>query len=217
MTHDVDVATQDKGHRSTIDLAGALGREGFTARPGGAGDEVPPLTHYVRGPLEVELIVPDLPRRRSRGATVSVLGASAQRVPDLAPLLVDPVELEVPGVGRVRVPNPAAYVLQKALTLTDRRSLAKKGKDALYVHDALQLFTSAGRLQPVVVAQAKRVLETLSKGQTKRLLVNVARLGDARSDFVREASLQAAGRPGVHTPEAVALANRLGFVDLFAG
>ena len=215
LTSDVDVATQDKGHRSNVDLADTLEREGF--KPSLAGEDVPPLTHYVLGASEVELIVPDLPRRKHTGATVFVLGASAQKVADLEPLLVEPIELTVPKVGVVRVPNPAAYIIQKALTLTNRRSIAKKGKDALYVHDALQLFTKDARIQPEVVAQARRILATLGKSQKRRLTENVAKLSDGRTDFVAEASRQASGRPGVHSPEAIALANRLGFRELLAG
>lgn len=96
-----------------------------------AGDDRPPLTHYSPGAAEIELIVPDLPRRHASGATVEILGASAQKVADLQPLLVEPIDLEVEGIGLVRLPNPGAYLLQKMITLGARRTLEKKGKDAL--------------------------------------------------------------------------------------
>lgn len=214
LTGDVDVASHDKGLRSGVDVGEALQRAGFAPRLD--GDDVPPLTHYVRGGLEIELIVPDVPRRKATGATVSVLGASAQKVADLEPLLVEPIELEVPNVGQVRVPNPGAYILQKALTLSARRNVGKKGKDALYVHDALQLFTKDAHLQPEVIAMAKRVHDTLTKKQQKRLEENIEKLSDPGTDFVAEAARQAAGRPGTHTAEAIALANRLGFRELLA-
>jgi hypothetical protein len=136
-------------------------------------------------------------------------------VKDLEPLLVEPTELEVPNVGRVRVPNPAGYIIQKVLTLTNRRSLEKKGKDALYAHDALLLFTHDGRIHPEVVALAARVLATLTRKQKTKLLETAAKLGDARTDFVAESARQAEGRPGLHTAEAFALANRLGLKELF--
>ncbi len=211
LTSDTDVATVDQGHRGH-DLALAFETEGFTAAL--EGDDKPPRTHYQRGNAEIELIVPDTPRRNSTGATVKILGASAQKVKDLEPLLVEPTELEVPDVGRVRVPNPAAYIIQKVLTLTNRRSPLKKGKDALYAHDALLLFTRDGQLHPDVVSLAGRVLATLTKKQKAKLLENAAKLGDARTDFVGESSRQAEGRASLHTAEAIALANRLGFREL---
>lgn len=211
LTTDTDVATVDKGHRGK-DLGEAFEAEGFTASL--EGDDRPPRTHYVRGTAEVELIVPDVARRHSTGATVQVLGASAQRVKDLEPLLVEPAVLEVPEVGRVRVPNPAAYIIQKVLTLTNRRSLQKKGKDALYVHDALLMFTHGGHVHPDVVALGARVVSTLGPKARKKLLETVPKLGDARTDFVAESARQSQGRPGLHTAEAIALANRLGLEEL---
>ena len=214
LTHDVDVATQDKGHRSVVDVGAALISEGFTARLD--GDDAPPLTHYVFGNSEIEFIVPDVARRNPTGATVSVLGASAQKVANLEPLMVEPTELSVPGVGVVRVPNPAAYLIQKVITLTARRTLGKKGKDALYAHDGLQLFTHGTRLHADVVAQAGRVLETLTRKQHRKLIENADKLGDANTDFVVEASRLADGRPGLHTAQAIALANRLGLGELLS-
>ena len=211
-TRDLDLATMDKGHRSSENVGEGFIREGFSPRM--SGDDSPPLTRYVWGTSEIEVIIPDMPRRKSTGATVLVLGASAQKVTNLEPLLVEPVELQVPGVGQVRVPNPAAYILQKVLTLTDRRSLSKKGKDALYVHDALLLFNHGGRVHPEVVEQSGRVLATLTRSQLKRLNRNAGELGNPGTDFVAEAARQAAGRPGVHTAEVVALAIRLGLREL---
>ena len=211
LTSDTDVATVDQGHRGN-DLATAFETEGFT--PTFEGDDVPPRTHYLRGAAEIELIVPEVARRHSTGVTVKILGASAQKVKDLEPILVEPAELDVPHVGRVRVPNPAAYIIQKVLTLTNRRTLGKKGKDALYVHDALLLFTHGGHIHPEVVALAVRVVATLTKKQKAKLLETAAKLGDARTDFVGESDRQAEGRPGLHTPEAIALANRLGLKEL---
>lgn len=114
----------------------------------------------------------------------------------------------------MRVPNPAAYIIQKVLTLTNRRSIEKKGKDALYADDALLLFTLNGRIHPEVVALANSVMATLTKKQKTKLLETAARLGDARTDFVVESARQAEGRPGLHSAEAFALANRLGLKDL---
>lgn len=213
-TADIDVATSDRGHRARIDLGAALLREGFT--PEMTGDDSPPLTHYTLGASEIELIVPDLPRRRAGGATVEVLGASAQKVADLQPLLVDPFDLEVEGIGLVRLPNPGAYLLQKAITLSARRTLEKKGKDALYVHDVLLLFTHDGRLRREVIEQATRVRRTLTHSQAKRLGDNARKLGESTTDFVAEAARQASDRARAPTAQSMATANRLGLQELLA-
>ena len=212
LTSDIDVATVDRGHRGHR-LAEALEGEGFVASF--EGDDSPPRTHYELGEAELELIVPDLPRRHSTGATVSILGASAQKVKDLGPLLIDPVTVEVPAVGPVRLPNPAAYIIQKVITLNDRRSLGKKAKDAVYAHDALLLFTHGGRLHPSVAAQAAIVLAALSPSQRKRLHRNAQSLGDDRIDFVVEGSRQITGlRDSPTSAHAMATANRLGLEEL---
>jgi len=179
-----------------------------------AGDDRPPLTHYSPGAAEIELIVPDLPRRHASGATVEILGASAQKVADLQPLLVEPIDLEVEGIGLVRLPNPGAYLLQKMITLGARRTLEKKGKDALYVHDVLLLFTHDGRVRSEVIEQAARVLKTLTRSQARRLRDHARKLGEPTTDFVAEAARQAADRPRAPTAQSMAAANRLGLQEL---
>lgn len=132
---------------------------------------------------------------------------------NLEPLLFEPMTLEVEDVGTMRLPNPAAYIVQKTLTLSDRRTLSKKGKDSLYVHDAFQLFTTnEGRLHAGVVELAGRVLASLTRKQVSRLKQNAERLGDPRSDLVIEASRQAVGR--LLLAEAAALTFRSSFREL---
>jgi uncharacterized protein (DUF1778 family) len=65
-----------------------------------------------------------------------------------------------------------------------------------------------------VVALATRVMATLTKKQKTKLLETADKLGDVRTDFVVESARQAEGRPGLHTAEAFALANRLGLKEL---
>ena len=211
LTSDIDIASHARGHRSAIALDQAIERAGFTARF--EGDDQPPRTHYVLGNAELEFIVPDVAQRHPTGATIKVLGVNAQKVKNLEPLLFEPMTLEVEGVGTIRLPNPGAYIVQKTLTLSDRRTIAKKGKDSLYVHDAFQLFTtSAGQLHAHVVEFGTRVLASLTPKQLKRLKQNVERLGDPRSDLVIEASRQAVGR--VLLAEAAALTFRSSFREL---
>jgi hypothetical protein len=44
-----------------------------------------------------------------------------------------------PGVRRVRVPNPAAFLVQKIL-IHDKRDHDKRAKDLLYIHDTIETF-----------------------------------------------------------------------------
>lgn len=132
------------------------------------------ICHYLRGAAEIELIVPDFVRRYASGATVKSLGASAQRVKDLKLLLAEPTELEAPNVGRVRVPNPAAYIIQKVLTPTGAR--CKKGQVCALRSDALRLSTLNG-YHSEVVALASRVISKLTKKPKARLLETAAKLG----------------------------------------
>lgn len=211
LTSDIDVATQDKGHRAIVNVGAQVEAQGFVATF--EGDDRPPRTLYVLENAELEFIVPDVKRRHATGVTVDVLGVNAQRVPNLEPLLVAPVVLNIDGVGEVRLPNPAAYIVQKIITLTNRRTLAQKGKDALYVHDVLQLFMTATGLRRPIVEQAKEVTASLSRGQRLLLTENVTRLCDQQTDFVIEASRQASGR-SVNSVAAITTALRLGFREL---
>ncbi len=103
LTGDIDIASKAKGHRSVIALDKAIERAGFTARF--EGDDQPPRTHYVLGNAELEFIVPDVAQRHPTGATVNVLGISAQKVRNFEPLLFEPMTLEVEGVGTMRCPT----------------------------------------------------------------------------------------------------------------
>lgn len=215
LTSDIDVATDDKGHRAGVDLGARVNQQGFEGQM--EGDDRPPRTLYVSasGNAEIEFITPDRPKRNPTGVTIDVLGISAKKVPHLEILLVEPCVVTVPDVGDVRVPSPASYILQKTLTLTNRRTKEQRGKDALYAHDALQLFSTPQGVLAEVVAQASHVRSTLGRKQLAELQLNAAKLSDPRTDFVAEASRQAAaaGRRGQGT-EAIALANKLGFRDL---
>lgn len=210
-THDIDLATHDTGHRSGS-LAAALQAEGFIAAP--QGDDVPPLTRYELDGFEVDFLVPEHHRRHEHGATMTVLGASAQRVKDLEILLIEPTDVDVRGVGVLRVPNPASYLIQKLVTLPSRPEAAKRGKDALYIHDVLLLFTHDGRLHREVVEAAQRVLKLLTKRQRRIVGKTAASLGDARTPFVIASAQQAQGRPGRVDAETFALANRQGLDEL---
>ena len=128
LTSDIDIASHARGHRSAIALDQAIERAGFTARF--EGDDQPPRTHYVLGNAELEFIVPDVAQRHPTGATIKVLGVNAEKVKNLEPLLFEPMTLEVDGVGTIRLPNPGAYIVQKTLTLSDRRTIGGRTRGA---------------------------------------------------------------------------------------
>lgn len=200
-TKDIDLAAPEPLRGPTHDLHGALVAEGF--KPSLLGDDDPPLVRYVHGPFEVELLVPERPRRHAK-AVVEIHGARAQVVANLEVLLFEPSVLEVPDVGRLPVVSPGPYVLQKLLTLRLRRSLAKKGKDTLYVHDTLQRFAHGGVLRPPIVEQTERAWRTLSKRQTTVARETHWLLTNPSGELIREAARQALGR-GKHGAEAIAL------------
>lgn len=212
LTTDIDVATRLKGHTTQHDLGKALADEGFTAEF--LDTELPPVTHYVRGTTEVEFIVPVVPERRASGPVVRLFGINAQKVDNLDLILEDVIEVELDKVGSIRVPSPAAYILQKTLTLTNRRELAKKGKDALYVHDAMRLFLDGASLHPFLVDAARALMKRLPQSRATMLTNNARKPANARTDFVVEASKQAQGRRSPHTPEVLAAFMKLTFIDL---
>lgn len=214
LTTDIDIVTRLKGHGVDEKVGERLLREGFSTEYRDTG--TPPVTHYVRGATELEFIVPNLKERHSSGAIVELFGINAQKVDHLEVLLTEVVEVDVPDVGSVRVPAPAAYLIQKIITVTNRRELAKKGKDTLYIQDALRLFTQASRLAPALVDQARRIVPRLTSRQTLKLKENVEKLSSPRTDFVLEAARQAQGRRAPHSAEVIALVMKLGLKELLS-
>lgn len=106
-----------------------------------------------------------------------------------------------------QVVNPARFIAQRLPILSSRPSTAKKGKDALYVHDVLQLFTHRGRVHNEVSQQAKRVSQTLTAKQEGQICKTAAQLGDPSSSPIKEAARIAMEslRPDPPSPQAIAL------------
>lgn len=133
-------------------------------------------------------------------------------------LLVEPVRLMFPELeAELTVTNPASFMMQRLLIIPARRSLMKKGKDTLYLHDTLLLFSHAGRLHPEVCAQAARVAKTLTRDQRARGERIRSELENPEHLSIREAATQAAatGRAGPNSPEAIARVIRLGLTELW--
>ena len=122
-----------------------------------SGDEIPPVSEYrlgaeEEGSLYVEFLAPQTggPNKRdgSSDATVEIAGVSAQKLKYLEILFKLPWSVRLndangfplgPEGLQIRVPNPAAYVMQKVIVLPERKP-SKQGKDVLYVHDTLMMF-----------------------------------------------------------------------------
>lgn len=223
-TEDLDIAAPDRVPKKTDRLGEQLKKEGFS--PDYRSEDRPPVTRYVlksANDFELEFIAPlrggEVRRDGTLDATADVLGVSAQKLRHVELLLLEPYPIELPELGSgatLLVANPASFIIQRLLILPSRPSLSKKGKDALYIHDVLQLFTDKGRIHPDIVAQAGRVLATLTKKQGQRTRETVADLGDPTAGSVKEAARIAAETPRPSPPSATAIgvACRLGLAEL---
>jgi hypothetical protein len=224
-TADLDLAAPDRLPKRGGQLADAIKKQGFAPKYR-SHDDKPPVTSYLlefTSGFELEFIAPlrggGVRRDGTPDSTVDLLGVSAQKLRHVELLLIEPYFISMPELGTdvsFAVANPASFVLQHLLILPSRPTLGKKGKDALYVHDVLQLFTHSGRIRPEVVAQAKRLWSTLSKKQQSQSLATAGLLGDANSNIVKEASRIVADslRPDPPSAQAIALSCRLGLAEV---
>ena len=150
-TLDVDAATRTGATIQAEPLDKRLASRGFEEVL--STDYKPPVTHYVLRRLEgfeVEFLA-DQPggfdRRGKADMTAAVFGVTVQKLHYVGLLLRDPWTVTVSredgfpiDVERreVRVPNPAAFIVQKLLARKYRGD--KRGKDVLYIYDTVQLF-----------------------------------------------------------------------------
>ena len=157
MTADIDVATPARLRARGPLIRDLLRQNGFTEKL--SGDETPPISEYrlgeEEGALYVEFLAPQLggPNRRdgSPDATVDVSGITAQKLKYLEVLFAEPWSVQLNDANgydlgkdgaSVKLPNPAAYVMQKVLVLPERKH-GKQAKDVLYIHDTLLMFRGA--------------------------------------------------------------------------
>lgn len=146
MTEDIDLAAplelQHDGSRQLLDR---LLTAGFEPRVSGA--EYPaytyPLQNHSSAYLQfiANLTGSGTTRDGSRDRLMRFSGIHAEKLRHVDVLLHAPWEANLEREGdsiSVRVANPSAYVLQKLLTLRDRRP-AKRAKDLLYIFDTLAL------------------------------------------------------------------------------
>jgi len=210
-TGDVDVALDPRALERDAGIRERLAASGF--REEFLGDDRPPVTHYSLGDeasgFYVEFLSPLLggDRRRdgSWDVTERIAGVTAQKLRYLDILLVEPWTVtigEEQGVplGRpaeLLIPNPASFVVQKLLISPGRRR-EDRAKDALYVHDTIELF--AADLEALHAIFLERIAPTLSRSARLALRRETAAY-DEVTDLTREAAL-IAGFRGL-TPQAI--------------
>jgi hypothetical protein len=224
-TGDVDVALDPKALERNAGIRERLAASGF--REEFLGDDQPPVTHYALGAevsgFYVEFLTPlrggDRRRDGSRDVTQRIAGVTAQKLRYLDILLLEPRPVtigEERGVPLARpatilLPNPVSFIVQKLL-IRSRRKKADRAKDALYVHDTIELF--AADLDALHALFVGRIAPTLSR--PARLALQRATAGyDEVGDDVREASL-IAGTRGL-TPSMITGVCRLGLQRIIAG
>ena len=224
-TKDADVAAPlDLPSRGTT-IAQRLIDAGFKQQL--CGDHIPPVSSYALGDdaagYYVEFLAPLIGGERKRDgrldATAKVGGVSAQKLRHLDVLLLSPWQVTISPehgfpVGRptaIRIPNPAAYLVQKVLVLRTRAP-GKQAKDVLYLHDTLAIFADA---LPVLGAAWTELKPQLDPAHVRTFEKRAASLVASMSDLIRNAARIAADRPRAPSPEELLAGLRRGFVEVF--
>lgn len=198
-TKDADIATPSRLSAAKVSIDLLLRDSGFI--PEQRGDHRPPATHYVLqggGGFYAEFLAHRVgsgtARDGSPRGTAEIGGVATQLLPFIDLLLVSPWELglhkragypfDAPGVS-IRIANPACYMAQKILVLDRRTSGKERGKDILYIHDTILLFSDA--LEDLKAIWLT-VEDTLAPRTLKRFRTNLTRYLTGLNDDIREAS-----------------------------
>lgn len=170
------------------------------------GDTRPPAVHYrVQGAnnsFYAEFLTPLMGgeiKRGRRDVTARLSGVSVQKLRHLELMLQHPWEVTIAPTGayavlrarRILVPNPAAFLVQKIL-IREKRDSAKRAKDILYIHDAIETF---GENLPAIREQWEKNVRPALHAKAARLVERAAEdfFGEV-DDTIREAARIAAGR-----------------------
>lgn len=208
VTNDVDLAIAAKA-TPKVEIDAAFEAQGFVERLDGL--EHPPICRYLRGDFEVELLMPmersASTKRRTPSPIATLRGSTAQRLDDFEPLLDEPISLDIPDVGALLVASPAAYLIQKLLSLPARSSPGDKRKDVVYLHDVVVLFGTDDGLHPEVRAHAARIDRTLTESQRSKIARTIESISDAEAPLVRGAEKDTIGFGRPQT--AIQLATKL--------
>ena len=191
------------------------------------GDMQPPAAHYRvesgDSSFYAEFLTPleggEVKRGGRRDVTARVSGVSVQKLRHLELLLQHPWDLLIapatgyptPGVRRILVPNPAAFLAQKIL-IYEKRNRDKRAKDILYIHDTIETFGGnlaairerwQTNVRPALHAKAARLVEHAAEEYFREV-----------DDAIRDAARIAIGRN--LTPELVRELCALGWQQIFA-
>jgi hypothetical protein len=191
------------------------------------GDTQPPAAHYHvesgDSSFYAEFLTPlegsEVKHGGRRDLTARVSGVSVQKLRHLELLLQNPWDLLIapatgyptPGVRRILVPNPAAFLVQKIL-IHEKRDRDRRAKDILYIHDTVETFGDnlpaireqwQTNVRPALHAKATRAVEGAAEEYFREV-----------DDAIREAARIATGRN--LTPEMVRELCAFGWRQIFA-
>lgn len=157
-------------------------------------------------------------RGDKRDATTQIAGVTAQKLRYLELLLNAPWEVTISpengyptdGARQVRIPNPAAFLVQKIL-IHDKREREDKAKDILYIHDTIETF--GGNLPAIREAWESNVKPALHIKASREVQGAVQTYFKEIDDTIREAAQIAVGRN--LTPEMVRELCSYGWMQVF--
>jgi hypothetical protein len=191
------------------------------------GDTQPPAAHYrvesgdnsFYAEFLTSLEGSEIKRGGKRDVTARVSAVSVQKLRHLELMFRHPWDVMIapalgyptPGVRRILVPNPAAFLVQKIL-IHEKRHIDKRAKDVLYIHDTIETF--GGNLaairqewttdvRPALHANSARLVERAGEEYFREV-----------DDTIREAARIAAGRN--LTPEMVRELCAYGWQQIFS-
>ena len=191
------------------------------------GDTRPPAAHYrvqsedtsFYAEFLTSLEGGEVKRGGRRDVTARVSGVSVQKLRHLELMFKNPWNVPIssavgyptPGARRIRVPNPASFLVQKIL-IHDKRTRDKRAKDILYIHDTIETF---GSNLAAIREQWKTSIRPELQPKAVRLVESAARVHFREvDDTIREAARIATGRN--LTPEMVRELCEFGWQQIFS-
>lgn len=229
-TRDADIAIATPRARASGSIGDNLRAAGFEEKL--FRDDVPPTARYQLGDeyqgFYAEFLA-DLggSRRRRDGSadtTAAIAGVNAQMVRYIRLLLAHPWRVRLSsdngfplsGPTDVQIPNPASYMVQKLVISGERRGIEDRAKDALYIHDTIELFS--GSLDLLGEIYRSGVCPLLSPRDKKKMENAVRTLFGSASDELRRASLQAEAASGRRlSPETIRAVVNAGLTAMMPG
>jgi len=222
-TDDADVALNPKTMTAAGSIRLRLKEFGFNEEF--SGDNRPPATHYGLGDKDAgfyaEFLTPlaggENRRDGSPDVTERVAGVVAQKLRYLDVLLIAPWSVTVrretgfdlPEPAMILIPNPTSYLVQKLL-IHGLRKPGDRAKDALYIHDTIELFSRS--LPALRTLWQESVGPALHPRAVRNLRARADALFASTSDTVRDAALIAA--PRRVTPTAIQLVCKTGLDEV---